>query len=221
MAMHSAVKAAFVAGTFSLLAGLATGILGTSIHNQTVTVNVNGETVSVSQEEYRSMYEQLKSDYQTLQTEYETLKQQKTASANNSSTAKPSNQANSAYLVYQLEPYSSSNFQKIIDETMSMGGHAYNNGFRLGSPYLAGNAFYNLDGKYHELSGMIGYEDPSDSEDSTIEFYGDDVLLTAVVVKAKSLPESFFVDVSNVRKLEIRKKNNSIAKIDFAEVTLK
>ena len=210
--MSNTVKAAIITGVFSLLAGVI-GTLGmSSVFNQNITVNLNGEAVTVTPEKYR-----------TLIDENERLKSElKESDLNSKAQSKPVDDGKSNYLVYKIEPYSSSmGFKKIIDESMKMGGNKYNNGFKLG--YALGDEFatYNFDGKYTELSGLIGFEDPGSGDDATVEFWGDDVLLASQVVKSRDLPREFSVDLTGIRKFEIRIDERIRYSVNFAEVKLK
>jgi len=210
--MSNSVKAAIITGVFSLLAGVI-GTLGmSSVFNQNITVNLNGEAVTVTPEKYRDLID-----------ENERLKSElKESNSGDKVQNKSTSVRKSDYLVYNIEPYSSSmSFEKIIDESMKMGGNKYNNGFKLGR--ILGDEFatYNFDGKYTELSGLIGFEDPGDEDNTTVEFWGDDNLIASQVVKSRDLPKEFSVDLTGIKKFEIRIADGIRYPVDFAEVKLK
>ena len=209
--MSNSVKAAIITGVFSLFAGVV-GTLGmSSVLNQNITVNLNGETVAVTPEKYRDLID-----------ENERLKSElKENSSGDKAQDKPASVKKSDYLVYNMEPYSSERYEKIIDESMNMGGSKYNNGFKLGGSYGAGFATYNFDGNYTELCGLIGYEDPGIEDDITVEFWGDDNLIGTQVVKGRDLPQEFSVDLIGISKFEINIARGIKYSVNFAEVELK
>ena len=79
---------------------------------------------------------------------------------------------------------------------MKMGGNKYNNGFKLGR--------------------ILGDED-----NTTVEFWGDDNLIASQVVKSRDLPKEFSVDLTGIKKFEIRIADGIRYPVDFAEVKLK
>lgn len=98
--------------------------------------------------------------------------------------------------------------------SMAMGGEKYYNGFKLGDPCYA---IFNLDRKVNKISGLIGLDDFSNKNDTSVQFIGDGKILKEFSLNAQVLPEAFSVDVTGVRQLTIQ-KGTGYSEIDFAEV---
>ncbi|MCD7777865.1 MAG: NPCBM/NEW2 domain-containing protein [Clostridiales bacterium] len=91
-------------------------------------------------------------------------------------------------------------------EDILMGGVTYRDAVRLWSS--DGKAFYNLNGEYLSISGVYGFKDDSSSNSkATLYFYGDNELLTEVVVEVGQLPKDFKLNLSGVYQLRIEAKS--------------
>lgn len=80
--------------------------------------------------------------------------------------------------------------------------------FSANNYYYDGELKYNIASKYTTLSGILFvpyFSRNNDTEEATIEVYGDDVLLYEVTnISNTSKPQNFSVDISNVEFLTIR-----------------
>lgn len=86
--------------------------------------------------------------------------------------------------------------------SFSMGGTSYHSG--ISSNYGNRSAYYNLDGKYETLSGFYGSTDEyGGTADRSITIFGDDNVLIELTSVARGLPQSFSIDVTGVRQLQI------------------
>ncbi len=129
-----------------------------------------------------------------------------------------------SYLVKEMEPYATTGYYWAFgqasssklggDKSMTMGGVRYHYGFKFGAP---GTATYSLNGKYEILTGTIGLDDFENKKDTGVEFVGDGITLASINLPAYTLPQSFSVDVSGVRKLEII-KTPGYSEVDLAEL---
>lgn len=85
----------------------------------------------------------------------------------------------------------------------SLGGKEYNNGILFNSyTYKKGHANFNLEGKYTNLTGLLG----ADQEGLTVkvDFIGDGKLIQSFDVVGGQLPVNVNLNVTGVRLLEIK-----------------
>ena len=228
--MNSKVKVALIAGACTIIASIVTAF-GTAsvIQNQNaVTVNINGETLSVTLDEYQKMYNALKKDNDSLATENQILKNEVPSDNNSKSNVTTEVRTDKAYIGEQISAYyHNSTFYKeyssLDTESFSMGKQPYTRGFTIGASENYGVAYYNLDGKYTSLSGLVGNLDDV-NQSATYGVYGDDTLLATIEVTGAALPKAFSADVTGVRQLKIvcENKNTFISgfKVGFADVVL-
>lgn len=133
-----------------------------------------------------------------------------------------------AYLVNVLEPFESTACETIKEsKTVMMGGVERKNGFYFN---MNGNntvrAVYNLNKKYTNLSGLVGYVDGTcHSITRDVEIYLDDKWYSTISISPGDLPKEFSVDLTGVQKIEIKVVNfwNTYvdgALVGFAEVEI-
>jgi len=65
------------------------------------------------------------------------------------------------------------------------------------------SGFYNLGGKYSQLSGMYGPRDSESTDDMKISFYADGRLIKTLEFRKGDMPRDFSVDVTSVIQLKI------------------
>ena len=100
------------------------------------------------------------------------------------------------------------------ENSMTMGGKQYLNGFKLGEP---GYAIFNFEGKYKTLVATVGLDDFENKKSTAVEFFGDGVLIQKVDLLAGMLPKEIRLDVTGVSKFEI-KKTVGYAEVNLAEI---
>ena len=122
------------------------------------------------------------------------------------------------YLVNLYSPYQKFCFDEYKNgATFSMGGDKYGNGFTLNNPG-AGNAIYNLKGKYKHIILTVGNIDGC-TETARISILSDDYCVGTYEVKANSLPRTIKVNIENATKLEF-KINTGWNYVGFANIKL-
>lgn len=146
------------------------------------------------------------------------------------------------YLVDTIECYKAENLW-ILDsrEYMKMSGKSYKHAIftqqsdvvasMFNSSYSA-NAFYNLDGKYTQLSGIVGHIDFSGSGtigendgrqvyDAEITIWGDDKEICTISLSANDTATSFNESIEGVNILEFRVKCSGNSKVGIAEIQIR
>lgn len=146
------------------------------------------------------------------------------------------------YLVETIECYKSENLWLLDSkEYIKMSGKSYRHaiysqqsdivGSMFNNSYSA-NAFYNLDGKYNQLSGIVGHIDFSGSgtigkQDSgqvynaEITIWGDERELATISLSSNDVAQEFSVSVSGVQVLEFRVKCGGNSKVGIAEIQIR
>lgn len=146
------------------------------------------------------------------------------------------------YLVDTIECYKSENLWRLDSrEYMKMSGKSYKHAiFTQQSDAVASmfnrsysaNAFYNLDGKYTQLSGIVGHIDFSGSGtigendggqvyDAEITIWGDDKEICTISLSASDIAKSFNESIEGVNILEFRVKCNGNSKVGIAEIQIR
>lgn len=104
-------------------------------------------------------------------------------------------------------------------------GSMFNNAY-------SANAFYNLDGRYSQLSGIIGSIDFSGSGtigkqdggqvyDAEITIWGDDQEIATINLSSDDAAKEFNVSISGVKILEFRVKCGGNSKVGIAEIQIR
>ncbi len=231
------IISALIAGVCSLAVGVM-GTLGVTkavSNSNVVNVNINGEKIGVSPEEYQSVYNELKNKYdgissenQNLKNEIEGLKAVRSTNSAGASSAGAASSSAEAYIGEQIKAYYSGlyyrEYSSLDGSGFYMGSQKYNRGFTIAGVESSGEAYFNLDGKYSSLSGLVGNLDDI-NYGTTFAVYGDDKLLSTLEIEGAALPKEFSIDVSGVRQLKIiATKKDMIPsgfKVGFANVLLK
>ena len=113
----------------------------------------------------------------------------------------------------------------IFSQSSDLGVTMFNNGY-------SANAFYNLDGKYTQLSGVIGHIDFSGSGtigendggqdyDAEITMWGDDKEICTITLSANDTTQNFNKSIEGVNILEFRVKCNGNSKVGIAEIQIR
>lgn len=145
------------------------------------------------------------------------------------------------YLVDTVECYKSENLWRLDSkEYMKMSGKSYKHAiFTQQSDTVASmfnraysaNAFYNLDGKYSQLSGIVGHIDFSGSGtigendggqvyDAEITIWGDDKEICTISLSANDTAKEFNYSVEGVNILEFRVKCKGNSSVGIAEIQI-
>lgn len=130
------------------------------------------------------------------------------------------------YLLDVVKPYDVGRYYWTFDaatlsklggeNSMTMAGQKYYNGFKFGEPSYA---IFNLQKGYSKLTGTIGLDDYENKKPVIVKFIGDDKLLQSINLAAQSMPQSFEVNLTGVAQLKIE-KGDGYSEVDFAEVKL-
>lgn len=146
------------------------------------------------------------------------------------------------YLVDTIECYKSENLWLLDSkEYIKMSGNSYRHaifsqssdiGVTMLNRSYSANAFYNLDGQYKQLSGIIGHIDFSGSGtigendggqvyDAEISIWGDDQEIKTVSLLSDDTAEEFNVSIEGVKILEFRVKCSGNSKVGIAEIQIR
>lgn len=146
------------------------------------------------------------------------------------------------YLVDTIECYKAENLLLLDSrEYMKMSGKSYKHAiFTQQSDAVASmfnrsysaNAFYNLDGKYTQLSGIVGHIDFSGSGtigendggqvyDAEITIWGDDKEICTISLSSNDTATSFNESIEGVNILEFRVKCSGNSKVGIAEIQIR
>lgn len=146
------------------------------------------------------------------------------------------------YLVETIECYKAENLWLLDSkEYIKMSGKSYRHaiytqqsdivGSMFNNAYSA-NAFYNLDGRYSQLSGIVGSIDFSGSGtigkqdggqvyDAEITIWGDEQEITTINLSSNDAAKVFNVPISGVKILEFRVKCGGNSKVGIAEIQIR
>ena len=146
------------------------------------------------------------------------------------------------YLVDTIECYKAENLWRLDSrDYIKMTGKSYRYaifsspsdivGSMFNNAYSA-NAFYNLDGRYSQLTGIVGHIDFSGSGtigendagqvyDAEITLWGDDKELRTITLSANDPTIDFNVPVTGVKILEFRIKCDGNSKVGIAEIQIR
>jgi len=125
------------------------------------------------------------------------------------------------YIKMSGKSYKHAIFSQMSDTVASMFNQAY-----------SASAFYNLDGKYTQLSGIVGHIDFSGSGtigendagqvyDAEITIWGDDKEICTITLSANDTAKSFNESIEGVNILEFRVKCNGNSKVGIAEIQVR
>lgn len=207
--MKKEIVTAVITGLIGLIGGYA-------IHNeQNLTVQINGQNVDISN--VQEKVTALENENSELKSQIEDMQNGKDANA----FTKPVSANSTDYLVYKLEPYGQKGYKKVTDESMSIAGVNYNNGFELATSYSEGYCIFNLEGKYATLSGKIGCGDSNRTDKIPVEFWGDGALLDTIVLYKNDLAQDFSLNVSGISKFEISIPHEAYSVVDFADIKVR
>lgn len=146
------------------------------------------------------------------------------------------------YLVDTIECYKAENLWLLDSkEYIKMSGKSYRHaiytqqsdivGSMFNNAYSA-NAFYNLDGRYSQLSGIVGSIDFSGSGtigkqdggqvyDAEITIWGDEQEITTINLSSDDAAKNFNVSISGVKILEFRVKCGGNSRVGIAEIQIR
>ena len=89
--------------------------------------------------------------------------------------------------------------------TFSMGGDPYGNGITLSCGYSRPEASFvlGLEGKYKEVSFLLGHVDGSDFCDTSVSLYLDGTLCEQLTVESMGLPKTVRIPVDGVNRMKV------------------
>lgn len=146
------------------------------------------------------------------------------------------------YLVDTVECYKAENLWLLDSkEYIKMSGKSYKHaifsqssdiGVTMFNRGYSASAFYNLDGQYSQLSGVVGHIDFSGSGtigendggqvyDAEITIWGDDKEIRTISLSANDTATSFNESIEGVNILEFRVKCNGNSKVGIAEIQIR
>ncbi|OIK07157.1 NPCBM/NEW2 domain-containing protein [Bacillus sp. MUM 13] len=105
---------------------------------------------------------------------------------------------------------------------MVMAGSTYNKGYHNGA-FKTGSMSFNLGGKFHNISGLIGFEDHADQYNARFIFKADGHDISSYDNSSSGLPIKVDINVSNVWNLEVivQAERDSWFYYDFINVIVK
>lgn len=146
------------------------------------------------------------------------------------------------YLTETIECYKAKDLWRLDPkEYIKMNGKSYRYAIYTESSNIAinllngaydANAFYNLDGEYSQLTGIVGHIDFSGSGtigqndsgqvyDAEITIWGDNKELKTITLLSNDTAKEFNVSVSGVKILEFRVKCAGNSKVGLAELQIR
>lgn len=192
--MSEKIRSVIIAGAFSIVAAAITGyfsyhagINSVSVetsNNNHIVISINGETVSVKPEEYQNMYE----ENIALKRENDQLKE-----------VKDMLDVARAYQSFHYKEYSQRSSKAV---SFSIAGKQYYNGM-VWSAWNTGYSLYSLEGKYVEVTGMLGHIDESDKGETSLQIYFDGELHEEVPLSSEMVAQPFSIDVTGVNQLKL------------------
>ena len=113
----------------------------------------------------------------------------------------------------------------IFSQSSDIGVTMFNNGY-------SASAFYNLDGTYSQLSGIVGHIDFSGSGtigendagqvyDAEITIWGDNREICTITLSANDIAQNFNVSIEDVKIVEFRIKCNGNSSVGIAEIQIR
>lgn len=122
------------------------------------------------------------------------------------------------YMSDILEPYYG---QFDVNKKMIMGGKEYNKGYSFLAMSANRTVSFNLDSNYTQIVGVLGLEDGMNTDNTKIEIFADGNLIKSYILEAGTLPLTISLDVSGVKKLEIKNAESFVTRVDFVDVEIK
>lgn len=145
------------------------------------------------------------------------------------------------YLVDTIECYKAENLWRLDSrEYIKMSGKSYKHaifsqssdlGVTMFNNGYSASAFYNLDGQYSQLSGVVGHIDFSGSGtigendggqvyDAEITIWGDDKEICTISLSANDTAKEFNYPIEGINILEFRVKCNGNSSVGIAEIQI-
>ena len=125
---------------------------------------------------------------------------------------------NGSYMSDLLKPYYSTEYVD-INQSMEMGGQKFNKGYSI-DVWNSSKYAVNLAGKYSNITGLIGLDDSESNEGAIVYFYGDKKLIGKYILEEAGLPINIDLDVTNIKKLEVKAESNAEEKLNLANLII-
>ena len=121
---------------------------------------------------------------------------------------------------YAVDSLSVKYYPTTMTGSTKLGGIVYKNSLdiRVGAAPIS--ASFNLDGKYTTLTGIIGTID-NQYRDATVNFYLDGTVTKTMEIIGGALPQSFSLDVKNVKNLKIEHAGTNGGTVGLAELWIR
>ena len=97
---------------------------------------------------------------------------------------------------------------KVTVKNVTVSGVQYRDALVFSTGYN-GYSLHNINGRYARISGLIGRVDGTSQSNSTVNLYGDGMLLRAFNLKATDLPVEFSLEVTGIRQLKFEFEGHS------------
>ncbi len=236
--MSGKIKAVLITGLFGVVAAVVTGLFSynagsvsasvAATNSNHLTISINGETVSVRPEEYRNMYEnmeltnsQLVEENIALKDENSRLKKKLESTDVPGQTSSPEDlifmpDTAPAYESYHYKEYSQRSSEAA---TFYIAGKKYYNGM-VWNAWNTGYSLHSLDGKYVEITGVLGHIDKSDMGESSLQIYFDGGLHKEVALSAEMVAQPFSINVTGVNQLKLMVSHGR-GSYGYADVTIR
>jgi len=232
--MNKTIKAALITGLCSVVAAFIGGYhVGSNNANATATTNnhfaisLNGETAPIQPEEYQSIYEDMETTNSQLVEENTALKnenlQLKKKLENIDTPEKSLDSGDSTFLPDVAPAYESYHYKEYSQrsskaEAFYIAGKQYYNGM-VWSAWNTGYSLYSLDGKYTEITGVLGHIDGKEMDESTLQIYFDGVLQKEVALSGEMIAQAFSIDVTGANQLKLMVSHGR-GSYGYADVTI-
>lgn len=189
-----------------------------------ITISINGEDTSVKPEEYQTIFDELETENSQLAEEIAALKKQNSALeleneallkenktlADSQGKDMPEGSVKSEILAFMPDvtpAYENFHYKEYSQrsgkaESFYIAGKQYYNGI-VWNAWNTGHSLYSLEGKYTEITGIIGHIDGSDMGEASLQIYFDGALHEEFTLKGDMVAQPFSIDVTGVHQLKL------------------
>lgn len=124
-----------------------------------------------------------------------------------------------------LKPYNIvGGFSSDNSNPIKLVGKKYSSGYQIKCYEHGAAIYFNLEGKYHTINGVMGLDDntsySSPIASASVIISGDGKILGQYQLKRGDLPQDLYLDVNGVKKLSIKVDGAEAMKIDLVDVMI-
>lgn len=231
--MSEKIKAVIITGIFGLVAAAVTGFLSynagsnsvsaTAANSNNIAISFSGENDSVTPDGYdeiKIMNSRLLEENKALKNENDRLKQ---ALNNEKTLEQASDSEDMAFMLDVAPAYESYHYKEYSRggskaTSFYIAGQQYYNGL-VWSAWNTGYSLHSLDGKYVEITGLLGHIDQSDMGEGSLQIYFDGVLHKEIPLSGEMVAQPFSIDVTGVHQLKLM-VSHSRGSYGYADVTI-